>query len=146
MLGGGTNNFLPSKFKDNHGNPGRRKDGANLIQEWLEGKKSLAKSPIFVQDRKQLLEIDEKKHKSVLGLFSTDHLPYHLDASEDYPTLAEMTIKAIKMLSSNDNGFFLFVEGEMGSVICIPSFVREMDGLEPFAELTVLHLYRLVTR
>lgn len=137
MFGGGRNNFLPTKYTDRHGNTGRRKDGANLIQEWIEAKNSLQKSPLFVYNRKNLLEIDEKKHKSVLGLFSADHLPYHLDATDDYPTLTEMTTKAIKMLSSNDNGFFLFVEGKMGSFICISPFIREMDGSYPFLRLTV---------
>ncbi|XP_026327668.1 membrane-bound alkaline phosphatase-like [Hyposmocoma kahamanoa] len=111
VLGGGRNNFLPTKYKDDQGYAGRRKDGANLIEEWIKAKNSLKKSPLFVYNKKQLLEIDDKKYNSVLGLFSADHMPYHLDSPDDYPTLTEMTTKAIKMLSSNDNGFFLFVEG-----------------------------------
>lgn len=37
---------------------------------------------------------------------------YHLeDGSDDQPTLAEMTEVAIKILSKENNGFYLFVEG-----------------------------------
>lgn len=47
----------------------------------------------------------------LLGLFNTDHMAYHLKA-EDEPTLEEMVEVAIKMLSRNPKGYFLFVEGD----------------------------------
>ena len=48
----------------------------------------------------------------VWGLFANDYLPFDLDTNKDsIPSLAEMTDKAIKILSANKNGFFLMVEG-----------------------------------
>lgn len=47
----------------------------------------------------------------ILGLFQDDHMDYHLKANNQ-PTLEEMVEVAIKMLSRNKNGYFLFVEGE----------------------------------
>jgi alkaline phosphatase len=46
------------------------------------------------------------------SLFCDDDMPYDLDRDEKlYPSLAEMTAKAIEKLSKNKNGFFLMVEG-----------------------------------
>lgn len=53
-------------------------------------------------------------NQSVLGLFAPSHLDfnYKVDGiSDTMPTLSEMTVKAIELLSVNPNGFFLFVEG-----------------------------------
>ena len=48
----------------------------------------------------------------VYGLFTDDYLPNDLDRDpEEVPSLAEMTRKAIKTLSTNPEGFFLLVEG-----------------------------------
>lgn len=52
----------------------------------------------------------------LLGLFESGEMKYHLDAlaQNEYnndPSLAEMTSKAIDILSKNQQGFFLFVEG-----------------------------------
>lgn len=51
---------------------------------------------------------------AVLGLFDDSHVRYNYQVdgiSDAIPTLSEMTIKAIEILSKNENGFFLFVEG-----------------------------------
>jgi alkaline phosphatase len=46
------------------------------------------------------------------SLFCDEDMPYDLDRDEKlYPSLAEMTAKAIEKLSKNENGFFLMVEG-----------------------------------
>jgi alkaline phosphatase len=46
------------------------------------------------------------------SLFCDDDMPYDLDRDGNlYPSLAEMTAKAIEKLSKNENGFFLMVEG-----------------------------------
>lgn len=65
------------------------------------------------------MNIDINSYDSVLGLFSPDHMPYHLEAEEDDPTLSEMTQKAIQMLSKSDDGFFLFVEGNTFLIIAM---------------------------
>jgi alkaline phosphatase len=46
------------------------------------------------------------------SLFCKDDMPYELDRDKNlYPSLAEMTARAIDKLSQNENGFFLMVEG-----------------------------------
>lgn len=45
------------------------------------------------------------------ALFAPNDLPYRIESTDSIPTLAEMTKKAIKTLSKNQNGFFLMVEG-----------------------------------
>lgn len=49
-----------------------------------------------------------------MGLFAPSHCEYNhkIDGiSDTAPTLKEMTMKAIEILQTNPNGFFLFVEG-----------------------------------
>lgn len=61
-----------------------------------------------------LLSIRPSLNESVLGLFAADHCDYNykVDGISDVtPTLSEMTMKAVEILSTNPNGFFLFVEG-----------------------------------
>ena len=46
------------------------------------------------------------------GLLSYDHMAYEVERDpETEPSLIEMTLKAIDMLSRNPNGYFLLVEG-----------------------------------
>lgn len=96
-----------------HGTTGRRRDGKNLVNEWLE------KSPstrTFIQNRTQLMEIDgENFDGELFGLFHGTHMPYNLDTIQLNrqhidPTLTEMTQKAIEILRRDENGFFLLVE------------------------------------
>lgn len=48
----------------------------------------------------------------LLGLFESSHMQYHMQAdAHTEPTLAELTEVAIRSLSRNQKGFFLFVEG-----------------------------------
>lgn len=49
-----------------------------------------------------------------MGLFGTSNLGYNYEVdgvSTKMPTLTEMVMKAIEILSQNPKGFFLFVEG-----------------------------------
>lgn len=53
-------------------------------------------------------------NESVLGLFASSHTEYNykIDGiSDSAPTLKDMAMKAIEILQTNPNGFFLFVEG-----------------------------------
>jgi len=49
------------------------------------------------------------------GLFSPSHMTYRLDrlrsGSNEEPTLADMTEKAMRILRRGNNGYFLLVEG-----------------------------------
>lgn len=62
------------------------------------------------------MNLDVNRTGQVLGLFDNGHCRFNLDVvAEDIghlePSLADMTGKAIDMLSTHEQGFFLFVEG-----------------------------------
>lgn len=110
ILGGGRSKFLPKDVTDEDGRRGERLDGINLIDEWRIAKESIG--GVYVHDKNGLKNCNFNRTNYLMGLFASDHLDYHLDADHDkQPTLAEMTEAAIKVLSNNKNGFFLFVEG-----------------------------------
>lgn len=78
------------------------------------------------------------KEGKVWALFAERDLPYDLDRNRDtIPSLAEMTKKAIDLLSQNDNGFFLMVEGSKvdwgahanDAVGCITEFIAFDDAV-----------------
>jgi len=59
-------------------------------------------------------EMDAITTGKVWAMFAPDAMAYDFDRAEnapDEPSLAEMTAKAIELLSQNDEGFFLMVEG-----------------------------------
>ncbi|MDR1472849.1 MAG: alkaline phosphatase [Synergistaceae bacterium] len=119
VLGGGSQQFLPQST------PGsRRKDDRNLIEEFK------AKGYAFAGSR---AELAAAKGGKILGLFSLDNMNVYLDREilknpdvlrgfNDQPTLMETTKKAIDVLSRNENGFFLMVEGA-----CIDKQLHAMD-------------------
>jgi len=98
MMGGGTQYFEASK----------RKDGKDMFKEFT------SKGYTLARNRQEMLNL--KSGKPVLATFADDGLPYTLDRNQDkalqdtVPTLAEMTKKAISLMSSNKNGFVLQVE------------------------------------
>jgi alkaline phosphatase len=54
------------------------------------------------------------KTPHIMGLFERSHMRYEADRLKDNggePSLAEMTVKSLDILSQNPNGFFLMVEG-----------------------------------
>lgn len=100
VLGGGSQFFTPSK------NGGKRADGRDLIAELIAKKYSYAKNS------SQLNAIDASKTDRLVGLFSSSHMSYDLDRNPSVePSLAEMTAKAMDVLSKNKQGYFLMVEG-----------------------------------
>src|SRR5690554_5742973 len=88
MFGGG-NDILTSDIKQHFSG-----NGTTLIQD----------------DRSALLNY--KGTGKVWALFGERALPYNIDRNPDrVPSIAEMTGKAIELLSEKENGFFLMVEG-----------------------------------
>ena len=66
---------------------------------------------MLIEDDKQALMNYSGKGK-VWALFGEKALPYDLDRNpEKIPSLAEMTEKALEVLSQDEEGFFLMVEG-----------------------------------
>lgn len=110
-MGGGRRHFLPNTIADpEYGlKMGQRQDGRNLIQEW-QNKNA---NGVFAWDKAGFDETDSSTSK-FLGLFERSHMQYEADRADDTagePSLAEMTEKAIEILSKNDGGYVLLVEG-----------------------------------
>lgn len=66
-----------------------------------------------ISNKSELLSLIPHKTDAVLGLFSKSHMKFNheIDGVNDLiPTLSEMTLKAIDILKTNPQGFFLFVE------------------------------------
>jgi alkaline phosphatase len=109
VLGGGRESMLPVEMADPEypDRRGRRRDGRNLINEWLEAQPGST----FVWNREQLLAAGDGP---LLGLFEPSHMRYEADRSKDRagePSLAEMTRVAIARLRKQRKGYFLMVEG-----------------------------------
>ncbi|XP_061394797.1 membrane-bound alkaline phosphatase-like [Musca vetustissima] len=116
VLGGGRRNFRDKTMNDEEGQPGLRSDRRDLIKEWLDGKRAEKKSAEYVWSKKGLEMVDISKTEYLMGLFSPSHCPYHGDLKRNRlensdPSLSLMTQKAIELLSKNEKGYFLFVEG-----------------------------------
>jgi alkaline phosphatase len=77
-----------------------RTDGRDLIEEARQ------KGYVYVETRDELLAV-EPENDHLLGLFNEGNMLTRHPA----PTLAEMTDKALDILSQNEKGFFLMVEG-----------------------------------
>jgi len=93
LLGGGREFFIPKSIKES-----KRDDEQSPLNE------ARAKGYLIVETRQQLADA---KGEHILGLFQMDALK----TTGDEPSLAEMTQKAIALLKSNKNGFFMMVEG-----------------------------------
>ncbi|XP_018019900.1 membrane-bound alkaline phosphatase-like, partial [Hyalella azteca] len=111
IMGGGRKKFLPEDAVDPEGETsGRRKDGQNLIDTWIN-QKNLLGTNSYVWNRSELLAVDTANTDYLLGLFDYSHMEYRVDNDASNPTLSEMTRAAIEVLQRDVNGFFLFVEG-----------------------------------
>lgn len=112
-MGGGSRNFVDSNMMTQHGGAGFRNDGKNLIVEW----KNMNTSRTYIATKQELLDVDPANVQQILGLFNDDHIEYNLDIlnstelQASMPSLTDMTVKAIDILSQTENGYFLFVEG-----------------------------------
>ena len=117
LLGGGAralvpsgrlvSDFLPGIVEEVDGGSNRQ-DEVNRIAE------AKAKGYVVVSDRMGLAEALPKADK-LLGLFAASHLPYVVDTRamglESVPSLKDMALAALDVLSRAEGGFFLMVEG-----------------------------------
>lgn len=99
MMGGGAEFFSPE----------RRADNRDLFEAFQQTGFEVARN------RKEMMNAD--REKPLLAVFSEDGLPYAVDRvnnkelTENIPSLAEMTQKAIDIMKKNPNGFVMQVEG-----------------------------------
>lgn len=104
LMGGGQRNYLPVATNPSS----KRTDGADLVAAMK------AKGYTYVDTGTKLKTVDTAATSKLLGLFSQSEMAYELDRvkqSLDQPSLSDMTEKALGVLSKNDKGFFLMVEG-----------------------------------
>lgn len=115
VLGGGRAYFRDKSLHDEEGYLGYRQDGRDLIKDWQQDKQEQGAKAHYVWSRKGLMDVDLSRTDYLLGLFDVSHCPYHGDRTRSHleyaePSLSEMTEAAIKLLSRNEQGYFLFVE------------------------------------
>jgi alkaline phosphatase len=111
MLGGGRVHFFPSSMTDSEypAAKGKRADGKDLTAIW----KAANPQGEYVWNADGFSAVDPKKASKLLGLFEPSHMQFEADraaAGGKEPSLAEMTTKAIQMLSKNRTGYVLMVE------------------------------------
>lgn len=102
-MGGGRRHFLPQDATDAEGQPGRRTDGRDLVQEARDAGAQV----VFASD--DFAALQASGNAPILGLFESSHMQYEADRSGE-PSLAEMTATTINALSANDQGFYMMVE------------------------------------
>ena len=98
VLGGGKRYLLPKDAG------GARTDGENLLDVLRK------RGYRFVENRDDLMALTSGR---VFGMFAKSHMEAEIDRprfAPQQPTLAEMTQKAIELLSQDPDGFFLMVE------------------------------------
>ncbi|MDP3897278.1 MAG: alkaline phosphatase [Mesorhizobium sp.] len=111
ILGGGRSNFMLKDQADPEadGKTGSRTDGRDLVKEWQAKYNDAA----YVWNKAEFDAIDAAKTGHLFGLFERSHMQYETDRAKDKggePSLAEMTEKAIDMLSKDEDGYVLMVE------------------------------------
>ena len=96
LFGGRKGFFLPETEK------GRRKDGRNLLNEARQNGYSVVETAE---------EMKKVRGKKILGLFNMGNMLFEIDRKDSQePSLADMTTKALEVLSRDQDGFFLMVE------------------------------------
>jgi len=107
VFGGGARHLISEAYTTTFGDTwgAKRTDGQNLIQVLLD------RGYQFVDNKDDMAALTTGK---AWGLFDDSHLDPDIDRETLHPTqptLAEMTEKAIELLSQDRDGFFLMVEG-----------------------------------
>jgi alkaline phosphatase len=96
LFGGWKGFFIPEAEK------GRRKDGRNLLDEARQNGYAVVGTAE---------EMKAAQGEKILGLFNSGNMLFEIDRKgSTEPSLKEMTVKALKVLDRNKEGFFLMVE------------------------------------
>nr|XP_001495475.3 intestinal-type alkaline phosphatase [Equus caballus] len=114
ILGGGRKYMFPKgtpdpEYPNDASQNGTRVDQRNLVQEWL----AKYQGAQYVWNRTALIQASQDPSVThLMGLFEPADMKY--EAQRDLtldPSLTEMTEAALRVLSRNPSGFYLFVEG-----------------------------------
>jgi len=108
IAGGGFRHFVP---QNGEFGKSKREDDRNLFSEM-----SAKGYTVFVgAEDDSFANYQPKADDKVIALFTNSHIPYEVDrindADTNVPSLREMTEKAVDLLSKDEDGFFLMVEG-----------------------------------
>jgi alkaline phosphatase len=96
VMGGGVSYFVPPR-------EGKRPDGLDLT----ETARGMGFDVVFNKSQMQA-----STGERLLGLFAEDSMPYErVRETDEVPSLAEMTVKALEILARDPDGFILVVEG-----------------------------------
>lgn len=109
VFGGGARHLIPTGdvYTTSFGDTwkGKRTDGENLMQVLAD------RGYVFVDNKDDMMA---HNRGPIWGMFDDSHMDPELDRDDLHPTqpsIAEMTEKAIDILSQDKDGFFLMVEG-----------------------------------
>lgn len=120
LIGGGERHFVGDKKEAEFGKT-KREDGQNLVKAFEE------KGYQIAYNKEELQQV---KGNQLLALLSDTHIPYELDRDESIPSLKEQLVKALEILSQNEEGFVIMVEAGRidhgGHANDIHSVVREL--------------------
>lgn len=121
VAGGGLCYFLPATIPDSYlilpddirGMEiySERTDAINLVNKFADKGYEMFIGPEGVSD---FLEYDPKADDNVFAPLTYNYLPYEIDrvvGRDKFLTLSDMTRQAIRLLSTDEDGFFLMVEG-----------------------------------
>ncbi len=115
LMGGGKQFFVTKDEK------GKRTD-KNILPDFK------AKGYTVVENTSALNALTSKNTK-VLGLFGSSHVAYVPDRTAEIPSLAQMTSKALNILSTDKDGFVMMIEGgridHAGHANDLPTLVQE---------------------
>lgn len=104
LLGGGDRFFLPKESKGS-----KRKDSRDLYAELKNKNYNVLNDVAALRNFKPS---GNPANDRLVGIYNNSHLTWDIDRNPDKePSLAEMTQKAVEVLSENKQGFFLMVEG-----------------------------------
>jgi alkaline phosphatase len=99
ILGGGARHFDGSQGVDGCGGSSDNLPAA------------LANGYEYVTDFAALQAAADAGIEKIIGLFTSSHMPPHLDLTPDLPTLAQLSKAALNILEEDKDGFFVMIEG-----------------------------------
>jgi alkaline phosphatase len=115
VLGGGWQHFLPK----GNAKGSARSDTRDLVAEFQ------AKGYTYVTDKSALDAVPATTTK-LLGLFNRSHMNFDIDRDPaKEPSLRDMTVKALDVVSQNPKGFFMMVEGGRIDQALHPTLARK---------------------